>query len=812
MVKALRVTLAAALLCAAGASTSTAQVVRVGPTALAISGLTRGSNVAYDSVNNVYLVVGTYGVLRGVFVDRNGTVLGNPFIIQANPALFSHFPNVTFSPDADGGAGGFLVAWHQSDIQAGASVHARIVSYTKGGPIGNDNQVSVEGSFWERYPGVAYSTVSKEFLVTYPLVSRGIRGVRVGLDGAALAAPFTIALNGQAEEWSSVAYNPTTNQFAVAYEGFTSFGTVYVRGVQAGTGALVGALPVTVFAGGANYINEIRYNADTNQFLVVWYRDAGGAAKNILGRVLNADLSFPGDVTAVSSLWKAYDGLGFDYNRITKTFYMVSHGSGFEDGGVEVKPDGTPVDNGILVTSSPDLKPNYYPKLAAGTADPNWLLVTAHNFAYTATQLLVGTPSGPPPPPPPLPQMALESPTAGPKTVPFTVSGWAVDIGSANGTGADKIDIWAVPPAPGAPIFLASAVPNQPRPDIGAIYGSRFTNSGFSVRITGGLPLGSYTIAAFMRSTVTGTFNAVRTVEIGVTGFTGSDTSRGTDFDGDARSEFTVYNPQNGVWSSLKSSASWGTATNISWGGAGYAPAPGDYDGDGKTDLGVYQESSGNWYVLLSASGYTTSLFKNAGGAGWSPVQSDFDGDGKTDFAVYNRSSGLWFGLKSGSGYTTTVAVNWGGAGYTPAPGDFDGDGKADLAVYETSSGNWYVLLSVANYTTSMSKSVGGAGYIPVQADYDGDGKTDFAVYNTSTGLWYGLKSGSGYTTTVAVYWGGAGFAPVRGDLDGDGKADLAVYETSSGNWYVLLSNSGYQSGLSKNWGGPGYIAIQPFE
>jgi len=790
MVKALRLTLAATVLFAVGASSARAQVVRVGATNLAIGFGTRGSNVAYDSTSNVYLVVSTYGVLRGQFVDRNGAAIGGAFIIQANPGFFSHFPNVTFSPDADGGAGAFLVVWHQSDLPTGTSIHTRIVSYTKGGPIGNDNQVSVEGAFWERYPGVAYSSGSREFLVTYPKVTRGIRGVRCGLDGAALAAPFTIAVNGQNEEWSSASYNPTNNQYVVAYEGFVDGpgGFVAVRAVQAGTDVPLGAQPVTLFAGGANYINEIVYNPNTNQFLVAWYRDTG-ASKATLGRIVNPDLSLPGSVTAISSLWKAYDGLGLAYNKITKTSYMVSHdGRGlptsYEDGGVEVKADGNPVDNGMLVTSSLDAKPNFYPKIAAGTADPNWLVVTSHNFAYTAMQLLAGTPTGPAS----SPQMALENPTGGSLTYPFTVTGWAVDLGSSSGSGSDWIDFWAWPTAGGAPTYLGNTSPSNPRSDVAALYGAQFMNSGFTARLTGLTTPGAYTIGAYMRSTVTGTFNAVRTVNVVITGPGGGETLRASDFDGDGRSELTVYNASTGMWSILKSTSGYSSVTGIGWGGAGYTPVSGDYDGDGKSDIGIYEESSGNWYVLLSSTGFSSSLFKNCGGPGWKPVQGDYDGDGKTDFAVYNSTSGIWYGLKSGSGYAA-LAVGWGGTGYTAAPGDFDGDGKIDLAVYHEATGYWYVLLSASGYTTSTFRSAGGPHYMPVPGDYDGDGKTDFAVYNTVTGLWFGFKSSTG--TAFAVNWGGTGYTPIRGDYDGDGKADLAIFRGSTGQWFVVASSTG---------------------
>lgn len=514
MVKALRV-LTAVVLCATCVTIAEADVTRLGATVTAIAAPARGTAVGYDSVNQVYLIVAaSAGVLRGQFVDRNGAKTGAAFVIQANPALYAHFPHVAFSPDADAGAGGFMVAWHQSDVPTGTSIHARVVSYTKGGAIGNDNQVSVEGSYWERYPGIAYSSASREFLITYPRLARGIRAVRVDLTGAALGAPFTIAVNGQNEEWSSVAYNPTNDRYLVVYEGFTTFGTVYARAVQAGTDALLGAGPAILYQGGADYINDVVYNPSTNQFLAVW---SALVSKAMLGRTINADLSLPGNVIPISTLWQAYDGLGLAYNNVTQTSFMVSHdATGYEDGGVEIKADGTPVGSGFLVTQHSDTKGNFYPRIAASSADGSWLVSTAHGFLQTDMQLLTGTPVGPPVDKP-NPYVAVDLPSAGSVRPSFTVSGWAADLGSSTGSGADAVHVWAWPSSGAAPIFLGATTPSLARADVGAIFGSRFTNSGYNLPLNS-VPTGNYLLAVYMHSTVTNTFNAVRTVNISVGG------------------------------------------------------------------------------------------------------------------------------------------------------------------------------------------------------------------------------------------------------------------------------------------------------
>src|SRR5262249_53702153 len=93
-----------------------------------------------------------------------------------------------------------------------------------------------------------------------------------------------------------------------------------------------------------------------------------------------------------------------------------------------------------------------------------------------------------------------------------------------------------------------------------------------------------------------------------------SDLLRQSDFDGDGRSDMTVYNMSTNVWSSLPSSLGFSGGINRTWGGSGDFLVPGDYDGDGKTDYGLYKASTGVWTVPLSSTNFTTTLTKSAGG------------------------------------------------------------------------------------------------------------------------------------------------------------------------------------------------------
>jgi hypothetical protein len=128
-----------------------------------------------------------------------------------------------------------------------------------------------------------------------------------------------------------------------------------------------------------------------------------------------------------------------------------------------------------------------------------------NQFEQSAT-VLVSVSSGP--------AMAMDAPTAGAVPARFAISGWAVDRDSPTGTGVDAVHVWAYPSS-GAPRFIGAAAYGLSRPDIGAIFGGRFTNSGWS--LTGsGLPPGAWTLVASMHSTVTGTFRRSGSVTVQV--------------------------------------------------------------------------------------------------------------------------------------------------------------------------------------------------------------------------------------------------------------------------------------------------------
>jgi hypothetical protein len=113
-------------------------------------------------------------------------------------------------------------------------------------------------------------------------------------------------------------------------------------------------------------------------------------------------------------------------------------------------------------------------------------------------------------------QVVIETPSTGADvSQPFVLTGWAVDQDASAGTGIATLHVWAYPAAGGPAQWVGVASVGGERPDVGAVLGERFRNSGYGL-VVNNLAPGSYDIAVFAWSTATGGFVPAKVVRVNV--------------------------------------------------------------------------------------------------------------------------------------------------------------------------------------------------------------------------------------------------------------------------------------------------------
>lgn len=250
-----------------------------------------------------------------------------------------------------------------------------------------------------------------------------------------------------------------------------------------------------------------------------------------------------------------------------------------------------------------------------------------------------------------------------------------------------------------------------------------------------------------------------------------------TDFDGDVRSDLTIFRPFSQQWWSFLSSVNSHVVTQF--GIATDRVVAGNYDGDNKADIAVYRD--GTWYILQSSDG--SVRIEKWGTAEDITVPADYDNDGTMELAVFRPSTGIWW-IKKKSGFD---AIKWGSGSDVPVPADYDGDGKTDVGVFRPSDGSWWILPTSTE--SPFTIPFGLSNDKPVPGDYDGDGKADVAVFRPSEGKWYIIQSSDLSLKIESL--GSVGDIPAPRDMDGDGKDDVTVFKPLDGTWLSVRTADG---------------------
>ncbi|GAL88015.1 conserved hypothetical protein-possibly heme/hemopexin utilization protein huxA [Jejuia pallidilutea] len=290
------------------------------------------SRVAYNSVNNQYLVVwesddNTGGMIDneteifGRIVNANGTLSGSQIRVSdvggsGNTTYTATDPDVAYSATSNV----FLVTWDADDSDAGfpdnkREIFGQVINNLGAETGTNDFRISTTGSSTDdgldaNDPQVDWNSTDNEFLVVWDAdVTAGHNkayGQRISTTGAEIGADFEIIAGSTADNDAdkvSVAYNSVDNQYMVICEldqVLNGKNEVYTQ-IVSNTGAKVGILNKVSdhVTGNANFdANDvsIAYIPDAGEYITTWEgeSDQGGLIDNefevFLQRLTNANI------------------------------------------------------------------------------------------------------------------------------------------------------------------------------------------------------------------------------------------------------------------------------------------------------------------------------------------------------------------------------------------------------------------------------------------------------------------------------------------------------------------------------------------
>lgn len=312
-------------------------------------------DIAYDPTLDRYLVVFEKEIINsdeevfGQFISNTGALIGGEFRIsitgpESNIDHDAADPKIVFNTVSNQ----YMVVWRADDVTNGENeVYGQLINPdgTLVNGLGNDIRISQNGTdgdttAYVSTPEVTFNSTNGEYLVVWQanatsnVSDYNIYGQRISSAGVlvgGLGGDFQISQNGSSTQYSSVpdvAYNPTTNQYMVAYHADlpnNGDNNIWSRVVNA-DGTLSTLTQITNVGGSrdADYA-RVEYNPLSNEFIIVYQTDHVNTDNEdeIFGqRVSNAGVLI-GSEFQVS--FAGIDGDGEETGSYSDVYYNPTH-------------------------------------------------------------------------------------------------------------------------------------------------------------------------------------------------------------------------------------------------------------------------------------------------------------------------------------------------------------------------------------------------------------------------------------------------------------------------------------------------------
>ena len=95
-----------------------------------------------------------------------------------------------------------------------------------------------------------------------------------------------------------------------------------------------------------------------------------------------------------------------------------------------------------------------------------------------------------------------------------------------------------------------------------------------------------------------------------------------------------------------------------------FTRSPFDFDGDNKTDISIFRQDMSRWWISRSSDNAVAATALGFGDD--IVVPADYTGDGKADIAVWHAVEGKWYIIRSEDGFVFLIPV-WSERRYSDA-------------------------------------------------------------------------------------------------------------------------------------------------
>ena len=249
-------------------------------------------SVAYDSINDRYLVVWAYDTdgngnnwdIHGVMVDWDAPIQGLHQFIICDWSTQQLDPRVAYSETEEE----FMIVWQTDHPSFPDYISGRRMKASDGTFPGNDSDFTISDTTDARIdPEIAFNQLQNEYLVVYD-DTVDIYGSRFSATGAPQGGEFGIAAWPGEETLPSVAYCSKNDQYLVAWQNPQP--DIYARFINA-DGSLDGGPLHMEYTGVDEVKPEVACNQGGNQFLVTWQQQFSNASGpyGIAGQFVNTD-------------------------------------------------------------------------------------------------------------------------------------------------------------------------------------------------------------------------------------------------------------------------------------------------------------------------------------------------------------------------------------------------------------------------------------------------------------------------------------------------------------------------------------------